>query len=282
MHSLPQPYCVLAPVVALFVVLAPTSFAQGDNGFLRGAGRTDVAFTYSVEEFEHFWVDDHRMRDAGIGTLERESWNLWVAHGIRDDLDLVATATYVRADTSGSAKPPEHSNLQDGTLGAKWRVFEQQLGPGSFSALAAPAVKIPLAHYAANEVTAIGDGQIDYRLRAIVQYRFDFGAYVAFESGYDVRSEGTRNEVPIHLSVGATVFDRLTITPFMSWVNTMGGKDIGRDDFPDVEEDSTRGGVSGYLRLTDRFGATGGCKTTFQGSNTGDSWSWWLGLVLRF
>jgi hypothetical protein len=268
-------------VIAAVAALAPCAAAQGDNGFLRGEGNFDAAFTYSVEKFEHFWVDDMKVSDPGIGKLYRESWNFWFSYGLNDDLDLVASASIVRADAKGDANLRDHSALQDGVFGAKWRFVNQEMGPGALSVLLTPAVKIPLYHYEANDVTALGDGQVDYRLRGVIQYTASCGAYAAIETGYDVRTEGTPNEIPIHVSVGATLFDRLTVTPFMSWVNSMGGPDIGQDDFPDVEEDSTRGGVGAYLRLTDHVGATAGYKTTFQGSNTGDSWSYWAGIVFR-
>ena len=273
----------LTRVAAVTVVgaMAPCALAQGDNGFLRGEGNLDVALTYAVEKFDHFWIDDHKVSAPPIGEIERTSGNLWLAYGLNPDVDLVMSASYVNADSDGSANLHEHSALTDGVFGAKWRFVNNAMGPGSLSVLLTPAVKIPLSHYKANDVLALGDGQIDYRFRGVVQYTADCGAYVALETGYDVRSDGTPNEIPINLSIGATLFDRLTVTPFMNWVNSMGGPDIGQDDFPDVEEDSTRGGIAAYLRLTEMFGVTGGYKATFQGSNTGDSWTWWAGIVFK-
>src|SRR6185295_11849402 len=107
-------------------------------------------------------------------------------------------------------------------------------------------IKIPLSHYESDALTAIGDGQIDYRARAIAQYRFDNGMFVAVESGFDYRTEGPPNEIPFNAMVGATFFGRVTVTPFYTLVHSRGNKDIGQTDFPSVREEATRWGVSAY------------------------------------
>lgn len=273
---------LVAPTVIVTLVAAPAAVGQGDNGFLRGRGKLGAAYTYEADSFDHFWVGSTKVKDPAVGELTRESGNLWVAYGLTDEFDLVVNASYVDAENDGTAPFSDERALQDGTVGAKWRIFEQRLGPGAFSLLAAPAVKIPLSHYEADSVTAIGDGQIDYRGRAIAHYLFDFGAFVAVESGFDYRTEGPANEIPFHASVGATFFDRLTITPFYDYVDSRDGEDIGQAPFPDVEEDIERWGVSLFLRCTQNLGVTGGWKDTIDGRNTGDLSGWWVGLVLSF
>ena len=283
MHrSLPKLCRSVAVAAAAVAGVAATANAQGDNGFLRGEGKTDIAFSYSVDKSQHFWVGDHKTSDPAIGKLYHYSYNFWAAYGLRDDIDLVASTAIVRADATGSGNIRDHQALTDGVFGAKWRVFDQRLGPCGLSFALTPAVKIPLYHYQANAVTALGDGQIDYRIRGVAQVQFDCGAFVALETGYDVRTGGTPNEVPINLSVGGTFMDRLTVTPFLEWMNSQGDKDIGQTpELPDVEEDYYRWGVGAYLRLTDRFGITGGYKATINGKNTPDSWTTWAGIVFR-
>jgi hypothetical protein len=282
MHrSLPKLCLSLSVAAVASAGLSATAHAQGDNGFLRGEGKTDISFNYSYEKFSRFWVGDDKVHDPAIGKVYRESYNFWAAYGLRDDLDLVAQASIVRADTTGNPRMRDHSALQDGVFGAKWRVFDQRLGPGSFTIAATPAVKIPLSHYEANAVTALGDGQIDFRFRGVAQYQLDCGAYLAVETGYDVRMGGTPNQYPINVSLGATVFDRLTVTPFIEYMNSEGSDDIGQVDFPDVEEDYYRWGIGTYLRLNEHIGVTAGYKATIDGKNTGDSWSYWAGIVFK-
>jgi len=272
----------LLVVAATVCVATAGASAQGDNGFLRGKGKFDAAFSYIHEDYDQFWMGDHKVKDPGVGEVTRETGSLWVAYGLRDDVDIVATAAYVDAEADGTGNFDDERALQDATIGAKWRVWEHRLGPGGLSVLAAPAVKIPMSHYEANDVTAIGDGQIDYRARAVIHYGFDCGAYIAVESGYDFRTEGTPNEIPLNVSVGATFFDRVTITPFYALVDAKGGDDIGQVPFPDVEEDYTRWGIAAYVRITEMLGLTGGYKDTLQGKNTGDVTGYWIGIVGRF
>lgn len=272
----------MSAVVAAIAAFAASASAQGDNGFLRGEGRYDISATYSLEKFKNFWVGDTKMNDSGIGKLYRESYNFWGAYGWSDDLDIVASAAIVSTDTTGTANLRDYEKVQDGVLGAKWRFFDTTLGAGKLALLATPAVKCPLSHYQANEVTAIGDGQIDYRFRAVAQYTADCGAYIALESGYDLRSSGTPDQTPVNLTIGATFWNRFTVSPFYEYMNSWGGKDIGQTDFPKVQEDYERWGVATYLRWTDRIGVSAGYKATIDGKNTGDLWGWWAGLVFRF
>jgi hypothetical protein len=269
-------------VGGFLLAVAPLARGQGDTGFLRGEGRLDLAFTYSFESYDHFWVGDHRVKDPGVGEVTRESGNLYVAYGLADSCDAVLNVAYVDAENDGTIQAHDETALQDGTLGVKWRVFEQRFGPGDFSFLAAPSVKIPLTHYSANSITAIGDGQIDYRGRIIAHYRFDNGAFASVETGFDYRTERPANEMPLNVTIGATFFDHVTIAPFYTWTNSFHGIDIGQGDFPATEEDVERVGVSVFVRLDQTFGLTGGWKTTIDGKNTGDLDGWWAGIVLSF
>src|SRR5262245_50943572 len=131
-------FLVIAVAVAF---AAPRATAQGDNGFLRGKGKTDVAFTYVHEEYDKFWVADHKVEDPAVGEVTRETGSLWIAHGLDDDLDLVITAAYVDAEADGTGNFDDENDLQDATVGAKWRFWQRRLGPGSVSVLATPAVK---------------------------------------------------------------------------------------------------------------------------------------------
>lgn len=264
------------------VAFAGDARAQGETGFLRGPGKTDIALSYVSETYDEFWVGSMRVEDPGVGEVTRESLSLWAAHGLAEDLDVVITASFVEAENDGTMPFDDERDLQDGSLGLKWRFHQSRLGPGAFSVLAAPSVKVPLSRYEDNAVTAIGDGQVDYRLRGILHYQLDCGVFASAEVGYDFRTEGTPDEVPIHLTAGVTLFDVLTVSPFYSVIDSRGNDDIMQVPFPEVAEDITRWGIGAYGRLTDSIGVTAGWKETIDGENTGDLTGWWLGLVYRF
>lgn len=262
--------------------LAVGAQAQGDNGFLRGQGKTDLAISYSHDQYDKFWLGDDKVADPGVGEITREALNLYVAHGLRNDLDLVFSASWVDVESDGAANFDDETQLQDAIGGVKWRVGpESRLGMGSFSFLFAPSVKVPMSHYESNKPTAIGDGQIDYRLRGIAHYRLDNGIFVSLESGFDYRTEQPGNEIPVNLTLGVPVTQYVTVMPFYSQVTSDGNYDIGQGDFPGVQEESERWGVSLYARLNERLGLTAGWKTTIDGKNTGDVDGYWFGVVFK-
>ena len=269
-------------LVLPLAALAGHAVAQGDNGFLRGAGRTDLSLSYAFDSYDEFWVGGTKVEDPAVGEVARESVNLFVAHGLRSDLDLFAAASWVDVESDGTNDFNDETQLQDAVGGVKWRVGgEQRIGPGAFSFLLAPSVKIPMSHYESNSVTAIGDGQLDYRARGIAHYRLDSGFWLSVESGFDYRTEQPGNEIPLNITLGLPVTRYVTVMPFWSQVSSEGDLNIGQGDFPAVEEDSTRLGVSLYARIDERLGFTAGWKTTRDGKNTGDVDGYWFGVVYR-
>ena len=272
---------LVSTVAAAVVVAATSASAQGDNGFLRGAGKTDVALTYTSESYDHFWVGNQRVKDPGVGEITRESLSLYVAHGLTDDMDVVMAAAYVDAENDGFGAFDDERQLQDLSLGVKWRAGGSDLLGGRLSYLLAPSVKVPMTHYESNNPTAIGDGQVDVRARGILHYQSPNGFFAAVETGFDYRAEGPPNETLVNVSLGQTFFNRVTVSPFLTITNSIHGKNIGQDDFPAVEEDIERLGVSLYGRVNDQVGVTLGWKNTLDGRNTGDLTGWWLGVVFK-
>lgn len=268
-------------IVILGGAFVPSALGQGETGFLRGEGKADVVYTYAQDTYDHFWVNRDRVEMAGIGRVTRVSHNLYAAFGVLDELDATANVSYVQSSSDGTAGFPREADLQDAEVGAKWRLLRENVGPGRVSLLLAPRVKFPLSNYENNSVTAIGDGQTDYRLRGVAQ--LELGAlYLAIDTGYDVRAGLPRNEFPLHISAGYTLADLVTVSPFYSRVDSLGGINLGEGAFARAEEDFQRLGAQIYVRINDHFGATVGGFTTLAGQNTGDVNNFSLGGVLRF
>ena len=283
MDRLASPISIALRVAALLAAGSATAAAQGDTGFLRGRGKTDLSISYAAERFDEVYVGTDKASSSALGDVTHESFNLHVAHGLTSELDLFAAASWVDAENDGTIKAHDESQLQDAIGGVKWRVHgPDRFGPGNFSLLLAPSIKVPISHYEAKRVTAIGDGQIDYRARAIAHYRFDIGCWASVESGFDYRSEGPDNELPLNVTVGFPVTRWVTVMPFWSTVWSGGTSDIGQTDLPNVEEEYQRAGVTIYAHLDKSFGLTAGWKTTLDGKNTGDLDGYWVGLVFSF
>ncbi|MEW6746335.1 MAG: transporter [Planctomycetota bacterium] len=254
--------------------------AQGDTGFLRGKAKLDLSFSYTLDTYDHFWMGDHRVKDPGVGRVTRAGYSLWGAYGLLDELDLVAAGSWVVASTDGDAPFDRNDDFQDAVLGVKYRLLSAPVDSSEFSLLVAPSVKFPLANYEEDDVTAIGDGQTDYRGRIIGHFQLPSGMFVSLETGYDKRSGLPDDEVPVHLTAGITVLNSLTLTPYYSNVNSLDGIDIGEGPFPATEEDYERVGIGAYLRVADRIGVTGNVRTTVDGKNTGDVGGFSLGFVV--
>jgi hypothetical protein len=271
------------------ITFAALGSAQGDNGFTRGQGNTDLALSYTLDWYDEFWVGSQKVSPADVGEIERTTYNLWAAHGLSEDLDLVASASYVEATSdgvqAGLGTPgfDDEEDLQDLVLGAKWRAHQGGIGPGTLGLLVAPAIKVPMTDYEENAVTAIGDGQVDLRFRGIVHYQIGT-FWGALESGYDRRNGAPDDEIPINLTLGGNL-GPVTIMPYYSQIISQGGIDIdevpaaGR--FPATEEEYQRYGISAYARLGDTFGLTAGYRTTSDGKNTGDVDAYTIGLVFN-
>ncbi|HKB17263.1 MAG TPA: transporter [Planctomycetota bacterium] len=270
------------PLAAATTLLLPgLAAAQGETGFLRGAGHLDTAISYTKDAYNKFWLGTDKVHDPGVGRVTRSTYNLYVAYGLTDEVDLAMSAPWVVA-SSTSGNFDRESDFQDLGLQAKWRLLRQRVGPGEASLLVAPGIKIPLGHYESDSVTAIGDGQTDYRGRVVAHYGLDNGVFFSLESGYDRRAGLPKDETPWNVTVGATFFDRVTVTPFFSAVRSYGGQNIGQDPFPAVQEEYDRWGVGAYARLTDNFGLTGFWRTTTDGRNTGDVDGYGVGIVFKY
>lgn len=271
----------LLPMPILGMALFPSAaHAQGETGFLRGEGRTDVVLAVTVDQYDEFWVGDDRVEAPPVGEVERTSGVLYVAHGLRDDLDLVLGAAWVQSESDGTAGFPDEEDLQDLLLAAKWRARAWELGGGELSLLAMPGIKLPMTDYEDNAVTAIGDGQVDLRGRVIAHYQTERGLFASLETGYDRRNGAPSDEIPIHVTLGGSIGD-VTVTPFYSHIESRGGTDIGGGPFRSNEEEFDRAGVGLYWRVSDAFGLTGGWRTTLDGKNTGDVDGFSLGIVVR-
>lgn len=274
--------------LALALFSAP-SLAQGDNAFLRGQGRTDVAFTVGRDVYDEFWVGSTKVADPGVGEITRSTVNLWAAHGLRPDLDVFGSVTWAQSSSDGAAGFPTEGTLQDIVLGLKWLAYQGDFkvnetdSLGNFRVALAPSAKLPGSDYEDDAVTAIGDGQSDLRLRGIVQYQRG-GVWAALESGYDIRNEDPADEVPLNLTLGFNIGEQITVMPFYSQVASRGGIDISdvpaEGGFPRTEEEFERAGVQLYGRLPSGWGWTAGYRATLDGKNTGDADAFWLGAVL--
>jgi hypothetical protein len=267
----------------LVALVAPSVAAQGETGYYRGEGNLDIVLSLTLDSYDEFWVADDKVEMAGVGEVERTTATLYAAYGLCDDIDLTANAAWVDSTSDGDGGAPDESDLQDLVLAAKWRAWQHESSAGRYSISLSPGIKLPLTDYEENAITAIGDGQVDLRGRAILHGEWAGGWFASLETGYDRRNGAPDDEFPLHLRGGKTFAGTLTVGPFFSRVDSLGGNDISTpgSSFPENEEDFTRAGISAYARLGEQVGAHAGWHTTLDGRNTGDVEGFTVGLVYR-
>lgn len=272
----------LLPCALVLCAASSAASAQGETGFLRGEGHLDVVVGYTLDTYDEFWIGSDKTGLPDVGRVDRHGYGIYAAYGLTDMIDLIGSVNYVTAESDGLANFDDEKDFQDLLLAAKVRVLEKRNGSATWTLSLLPGIKVPLTDYADNGVTAIGDGQVDLRARVVGQVQLDNGAFAAIETGYDRRNDVPDDEFPLHLTAGYT-FGMVTVAPFLSRIDSLGGTDIGDPGgFTPNEEDILRAGVGFYVRLNESFGLTGNYRTTLDGRNTGDVEGYSLGLVFRF
>lgn len=263
-------------------MLVGSASAQGETGFLRGAGKLDLVASWNRDSFDEYFIGDSPFAPP-IDGVQRDIYSVYGAYGLTDSIDLIANASYVVAEADAEDfLISDESSLQDLVLGAKFAIASTRIGPGTASLALLPGVKFPLTDYPDfidNAVNAPGHGQVDLRARVVGQYRFDHGTWFAVETGYDRRNGAPADEVPFNVTLGFNLLERLTLTPFYSHVFGVG----------ETETDSglatsgaqfDRFGIGTYWRFNDALGLSASYRRTDEGRNDSEGFS--VGLVLRF
>ncbi len=264
---------------ALAAALGSTGYAQGETGFLRGAGGLDVVLSWHTDEFPE--RIDLGLGATADGEVDRTSVSLYGAYGLTDSIDLTANATYASADGSGGVTAPDEDDLQNLVLGAKIRLREWDVGQSVFSLLVAPGVKLPMTDYEEDGYNSLGSGQIDLRARLIGHVQGARGGWFAsVESGYDRRNGTPTDEIPLNLMVGANPLRLFWITPFYSRSFRRSGGEAGTGVFAG-DEDFSRWGVSLYAPLHENLGLTAGWRRSSDGRERGDIDGYSIGVVFK-
>jgi hypothetical protein len=263
---------------ALLLALAPWPAGAFDiNGFMPGAGRGDLAVSYTAESYDEFWVGETRVSDPGVGEVETDSLAVWFQWGFTDNLALVANLSYVDT-TSDGLGGFEDSGLQDLSVMLKYRF----LSSGPHNLAGAVGVRTAASDYEANLPVDLGDDTTDTLLRLVYQFQRET-FYFSQQVGYDVRSDDAPDGFPLYTELGFTA-GPVTYTGFYSHLTADDSFDIGDPGFtfPGLQEEYSRAGLKIYGRITDRVGLSGAYFTTLDGRNTGDTSGFSIGANFGF
>lgn len=264
-------------LLALAGLLPSSAGALDITGFLPAQGGGDMAFSFTSEGYDDFWVGETEVSDPGVGEVDITSLSLWFDWGFTDHLALVGNVAQVDADSDGLGGF-EDSGLQDLSVLLKYRFFSS----GPHSLVGAAGVRTPLSDYEANLPVDLGDGTTDALARLV--YLFNSGPfYFSQQVGYDLRGDEAPDGVPLYTELGFTT-GALTWIGFYSQLTARDGTDIGDPGFtfPSNKDEYSRVGAKLYAQVGDRWGFSVLGFTTLDGRNSGETQGFSLGTNVRF
>lgn len=165
------------PFTFLFLLGASTIFAQGfTDGFMKAKGQGTVALTYSHERAEtYFFGDQEQFID-----LTSRSVSAYVAYGISDRFDLIATLPYITNDSLNSA-------FQDATVAIKYQNGKRDFDTGRFRTMTIIGFQFPASDYPTTTAQPIGIRATSFVFRLLGQYENYNGFFVNGQTGVDFR-----------------------------------------------------------------------------------------------
>jgi hypothetical protein len=276
----------------LFLTPQAACLAQGIiDGFMRGAGNTTVALSYSHESYSTYFVGSRPSTNTAFGTITTQSVNLFAAAGLTDYLDVVVALPYISA-TPSMGTLASQKGLQDISFYLKARPYQIDMGKlGKLSSILAAGISTPLSDYIADFPIAIGHLSTNLDGRAVVHYQSTFGAFATVQGGYIRRSSIhiDRFDEPVAVP---DVWDWSAKAGFGSkhfyldaWINRQiarSGTNIGAGvPFPSNAVSYTRAGYTLYAPIPHfpKAGVSFGMGFTLNGTNIGKATRYSVGLV---
>jgi len=278
--------CVVAAIL-VGLLLPGISSAQGlVDGFMRGAGRTNVAVSYSYESYDTYLVNKSETQNTALGTISTQSVSLFVAGGITDYLDVVLGLPYISAKASEGTLSPQ-SGFQDFSAYLKARPLQLELPEAKLSGIVAGGIAVPVTDYVGDFPVAIGHHSTNLDGRLVVQYTMDMGLFAAVQGGYIHRSNVTLDHGSLTEDRGAEVavpdaVDFIGKVGFFNedfyvagWINrqnAQSGTNIGPGvAFPSNAQSFTKIGLDAYypLPFMKSLGVSLGFGTVVDGRNVG-------------
>lgn len=268
-------------LVFLPLLLAPAALASDINGFLPGAGKGAVAFGFTDESYDEFWVGEEKTSSPNLGEISTQSTTLWATWGFTDRLALIADIAYVDTE-AGDPAGLSDSGLQNLTVLLAHRLLTRESAGREHSLTAAVGLRTPLESYEPNAPVARGDETTDGLLRLVYMLRSG-RFYYSQQVGFDLRGDDAPDGVPIYTELGWSA-GRLTWIATYSRYFADGGSDIGQPGFtfPGLQEELERVGAKVVGRVDDHWSVFLAGFLTLDGRNTGDADGLSLGLVHRF
>jgi len=272
--------CLTLTLVFCLVCALP-AHALDLNGFLAPQGHTDLALSYTVEKYDHFWRGTvKRPNPPFLGEVTNKTESLWFRYGITDRINLIGNAAYVDSSGDGTDHLSE-SGLQDLEALVAFRLFETGSSVRQ-SLLVAGGGRTPMSDYVGDGPVSIGDHSSDVLARLV--YQVEAGRfYFSQQVGYDLRGSDVPDGYPLYTELGYGV-GRVTFIGYYQQYYADGGSDIGDDayTFPGNQDEFQRIGGKMFVRINQPLGVFVAAFKALDGRNSGDLAGTSVGLTLGF
>lgn len=279
-----------AALAAAFLLLSAGASAQGlVDGFMRGAGKLDVALSGSYESYSKFWKGTTLVEEPNLGSINTTSIGLYAAYGITDFLDVAVAAPFV-STSPNAGYWSDQSGVQDVSAALKLRALEAPIpGIGRVDLLAAAGIALPSHDYINDAPVAIGHYSQNGDLRLLAHYTSNFGVFATLQGGYIRRGnveldKGYETTVPDAVDVWGKIGYATEDLYAAAWIqrqNAQGGTDIApQNTFPSNGISFTRVGLDvakPLSSLVKGLGVSAGGAYTLDGRNIGQSYRVSLG-----
>jgi hypothetical protein len=275
------------------------------DSVMMGRGQLCTGFMYERDRWDRYLEGTLERENLNIGTLTTESLSWVGTYGIRDRLNVVIMAPYVRTSPSAGTLRGQ-SGLQDLTVALKGQAVDVQGGKGRFKAFAVVGLGLPLSDYTADfHPLSLGSSSRRVSTRATLGFTSRQGVYLNATAGYTWRDNVTLDRSSYYTG-GRLIYSDQVAMPDMhevafsagyqrgrllaplTWTKTVtrGGSDIRRQDMPFVSNkmDASRleGSVLYYLPPHERLGVKVGAAHTLGGRNVGLSTTLTAGVLYVF
>jgi hypothetical protein len=292
----------LLPILALFSTMA--THAQTDmDAIMMNKNQFCSGFDYMHSSWDHYWEGTLKRTNLNMGTVTTQSVMFMPNYGITNNLNVMATASYVWTNASaGTMKGMK--GLQDITAFVKWRPVVKKFGSNKVSLFLLGGYGTPMTNYVVDYLPlSLGMGTKNWIGRGMVDYQYKHlnvtasAAYVRRSnvtldrtSYYDTQLHLT-NEVKMpdaaqyQLRAGYRGKYLLAEALLNNWT-TLGGFDITRNNmpFPSNRMNATSVGLAFKytLKSNTHLSIIGGGSTTIAGRNMGQARSFNIGAFYAF
>lgn len=256
----------------LFCLLATISVkAQGAlDGYMKGKYHTDIALTYSFEQYDTYYFGSQ----AQEAEVQTQTVNLYIAHGVNEQLDLIASIPYMWTDSL-------NRSLQDAILALRYRNKRIQLSSGgTFNVMTSVGVSFPISNYPTMTAQPIGIRGVSFLPRGIFQLEKG-GFFMQTQIGIDFRLVPTTLfSVPWIIRTGFST-GKLYVD---GWIDIYQSINSGVDTSISGGEGASwvRTGGTLYWQVTRSFGVFTGGAYLLSGKNIGQAGRVNLGLVYKW